>query len=161
MRALVGSAVLALLCSACVAAPPPAPPPVASAITGFQTKVAADDPNCRDYTGQAMIEGTSQPVVGRACQQPDGSWRVAEGTAANPNQYVAVYPPPTYPVYYPGYYYADYWPYDPWFWDAPFGFGGGFVFFDHHFHGGHGFHGGGGFHDGGGGSFHGGGGMHR
>jgi hypothetical protein len=139
MRTLVGSAALAILCSACVAAPPPAPPPpLASAVTDFQTKVAADDPNCREYTGQATISGAPQQVVGRACRQADGSWRVAEGTPENPSQYVAVYPAP---VYYPGYYYADYWPYDPWFWDASFGFGGGFVFFDHHFHH-RGFHGG-------------------
>ncbi|HEV2677757.1 MAG TPA: hypothetical protein VGV37_24715 [Aliidongia sp.] len=140
MRALVGSAILVLLCSACVAAPPP----VAATVTDFEAKVAADDPNCRDYTGQAMIDGAPQPVVGRACRQSDGSWRIAEGTATNPNQFVAVYPAPYYPAYSPGYGL-----YDPWLWDAPFGFGAGFVFFDRRFHH-HGFHGGGFAHHGGG-----------
>jgi len=144
MRALVCSAAFALLCSACVA-DPPAPPTLVGPVTDFQSKVAADDPNCREYTGQAMIDGKEQPVVGRACQQADGSWKIAEGTADNPGQYTAVFPaapyagyyPGYYPYYYPGYYYADLWPYDPWFWGPPFGFGASFVFFDHHHHGGH------------------------
>lgn len=153
MRALVGSSALALLCSACVAVPPPAPPPAMSEVTSFQSKVAADDPNCREYTGKATIAGAPQQVVGRACHQADGSWRVAEGTADNPNQYVSVYPASAYPGYYPGYYYADYGLYDPWLWDASFGFGTGFVFFDHRFHH-HGFHGGFGHHAMGGGFGH-------
>jgi surface antigen len=108
---------------------------------------------------------TQQPIVGRACQQTDGSWRVAEGTPEQPGQYVAVYPP-AYGYYYPGY--------DPWFWDPPIGLSlGAVVFLDraHHIHrfptfhrhfahGGFGHAGWGGFHPGLG---HGGwgGGMHR
>ena len=148
MRVLWSSTALALLCSACVTAPPPPvlAPVAVSPVSDFQTKVSATDPNCHDYTGQAMIDGVQQQIVGHACKQPDGSWKVAEGTAAQPNQFVAVYPAPIYadgyyPGYYPGYYYDD-----PWLWDASFGFGTSFVFFDRHFHRGgfghHGFHGG-------------------
>ena len=116
------------------------PPLLDANVTDFQSKVAADDPNCRDYTGQATIDGKEQKIVGRACLQSDGSWRVAEGSPENPSQYTAVYPAYA-PSYYPGYYYSDY--YDPWFWDPPFFFGGSFVFFDHRFHHhDHGFHGG-------------------
>jgi uncharacterized membrane protein YgcG len=164
MRVLFGSTVLAILCSGCVAAPPPppAPPFDIAAVTDFQSKPSAADPNCNDYTGQATIDGKQQQIVGHACKQPDGSWKVAEGTTDQPNQYVAVYPAP---VYYPGdYYYGSYYyggyPYDwPWLWDASFGFGSSFVFFGNHFHH-HGFHGG--FHGGGfhGGGFHGGGFAH-
>jgi hypothetical protein len=160
MRVLWSSTTLALLCSACVAAPPPppvmpvAPVALSPAVSGFQTKVSETDPNCNDYTGQAMIDGKEEQVVGHACKQADGSWKVAEGTASQPNQFTAVYPAPVYPD---GYYYPDYFYGDPWLWDASFGFGTSFVFFGNHFHH-HGFHRGG-FHHGG--SFHGGGGFHH
>jgi hypothetical protein len=65
---------------------------------------------------------------------------VAEGTASQPNQFTAVYPAPVYATAPYPYFYGD-----PWLWDAPFGFGASFVFFDRHFHH-HGFHGGGSFH---------------
>lgn len=163
MRILFSSAALAILCSGCVETPPPPPPlpPVAASdVTNFQTKVSETDPKCHDYTGQATIDGKQEQVIGHACLQPDGSWKVAEGTAEQPNQYVAVYPAPIYYAdgqYYPGYAYD--W---PWLWDASFGFGTSFVFFDHHFHH-HGFHHGGFHHEGfghggvghmGGGGFH-------
>ncbi len=32
---------------------------------------------CRDYTVDATVGGAPQKVVGTACRQPDGSWRVA------------------------------------------------------------------------------------
>jgi hypothetical protein len=151
MRVLWSSTVLALLCSACVAAPPPPVPIALSPVSDFQTKVSETDPNCRDYTGQAMIDGKEEQVVGHACKQEDGSWKVAEGTASEPAQFTAVYPAPIYAGgYYPDYFYGD-----PWFWDTSFGFGSSFVFFNRHFHH-HGFHHGG-FHHGGfghGGGFH-------
>jgi hypothetical protein len=198
MRVLFGSTILALLCSGCAVAPPPppypvAPPgslaaastpgqdpgqdttgqvtaePLAPPVSNFQTQVNGTDPNCHDYTGQAMIEGKEQQVVGHACKQSDGSWKIAEGTATQPNEYTAVYPAPVY--YYSGGYNPYYYDYDygwPFLWDTSFGFGSSFVFFDHHFHGFRrgGFHRGGfrgGFHGGGfhGGGFHGGGGFHH
>jgi hypothetical protein len=33
--------------------------------------------NCRDYSTVVVIDGTPQTTYGRACQQPDGSWRLA------------------------------------------------------------------------------------
>ncbi|MFM0740528.1 hypothetical protein PQQ51_25080 [Paraburkholderia xenovorans] len=117
-----------------------------------------DSPTCRLVAGQAEIDGVMQPVTGRACLQPDGSWQIVEGDEGAQ----ALAPAP---VYY----------YDPWFWGPPVAFVGGvsFVFVDrfHHFHrmdhvrysrgsygmgiGGHG-----GWH-GAGAMPHGGGGMHR
>ncbi len=55
--------------------PPPtpvyAPPPVAQpapppAQTGY----------CREYHGDATIDGKSQPFFGTACLQPDGKWHI-------------------------------------------------------------------------------------
>lgn len=31
---------------------------------------------CREYTTQAIIGGRTEQVYGKACRQPDGSWRV-------------------------------------------------------------------------------------
>ena len=156
MRVLWSSTALALFCSGCVTAPPPpvVAPVAVSPVSNFQTKVSETDPNCHDYTGQAMIDGKQEQIVGHACKQEDGSWKVAEGTASQPNQFTAVYPAPVYADgFYPGYFYGD-----PWFWDAPFGFGTSFVFFNRHFHR-HGFHHGGSFNHAGG--FHSGGFHHR
>jgi surface antigen len=33
---------------------------------------------CRDYTIDATIGGAKEKVVGTACRQPDGSWRVVQ-----------------------------------------------------------------------------------
>ena len=32
--------------------------------------------NCRDVPATATIDGRPQTLYGRACQQPDGSWRL-------------------------------------------------------------------------------------
>lgn len=115
---LVAGAVLA--CSGCVAAAPPEP-----MISSVTVTPARDDPACRDYTALATIGGTQQRVVGRACQQSDGSWRVREGTPQQPGQYMAVYPAPPYSYY------------DPWSWGPPIGLSLGSVIVldrDRHFH---------------------------
>jgi hypothetical protein len=44
-----------------------APPPAYSAAA----------PYCREVPATAVIDGQPQTVYGRACQQPDGSWRAA------------------------------------------------------------------------------------
>jgi hypothetical protein len=134
MRALLCSTALAFACAAC-ATETPSPTLLPSApVTNFQSNVAADDPNCREYTGEATIAGVQQQILGRACRQSDGSWRVAEGTPVDPAQYIGIYPaaPAAYYPYYP--YYPYYGWYDPWFWGPPFGFGASFVFFDGHGH---------------------------
>jgi hypothetical protein len=122
MRLLALLAGLALVGSGCVAVPPPVP-----VVTQATMAVSPGNPACRDYTAQAVIDGSTQTLIGHACQQADGSWRVIEGTPEQPQQFVAVYPAAFYPVY----------PYDPWFWGPPIGLSvGAFVFVDrgHHFH---------------------------
>jgi hypothetical protein len=109
-------------------------------VTQATMAVSPDNPACRDYTVQAVVDGKPQSVTGQACQQADGSWRVTESVAGQPQQLVQVYPPP-YPVYV----------YDPWFWGPPIGFSIGAIVFVDHGHG-HRFHT---FHHGRGFAFHG------
>lgn len=52
-----------------------APEPILSQITSSQTAGSA---NCRDYSTLATVNGRQVPITGRACQQGDGSWRIAE-----------------------------------------------------------------------------------
>ena len=109
-----------------VAQGPPIPgEPVLSQVSATPM---AGNPDCRDYTALATIDGKQQKIVGKACRQSDGSWAIAEGPPTNPDQYTTVYWPPTDP------YYADY---EPWLWDAPIGISIGAPFFfdvHHHFH---------------------------
>lgn len=55
-----------------VTAAPPAPPPPAAP--------APSQPGayCREFRGDAIINGTNQPYYGTACLQPDGSWRIVQ-----------------------------------------------------------------------------------
>jgi surface antigen len=157
MRQLAYVVGLALACCSCAG-----PGPQRAVISQVTTSIPPDHPDCRDYTAQAMVDGKAQPIRGRACRQPDGSWRIVEGTAEQPSQFVAVYPPPPYME---GPYYDD------WFWGPPIGLGfGSLVFVDrfHRFHdfgrfhrfAGDRFHGGRGMAFGGMGHFHGGGFAH-
>lgn len=103
-----------------------------------------DMSTCRDVSTQIEIDGAMQPVLGRACLQPDGNWMLVgayDGSASYPYVYG----------------------YGPWYWGGPILIGGSFVFVDrfHHFHHrnggfrpgmgrrpagmGHGWHGGGGW----------------
>jgi hypothetical protein len=91
--------------------------PVLSQITSNQAVGAA---NCRDYSTLATINGRQVPIVGRACKQSDGSWRLAESAPGNPTQYVATYLPS--PAAYEGYG-------DPILWAFPIGFSIGLPFF--------------------------------
>ncbi len=72
------------------------------------TTAPIDTSDCRAITGQADIDGTMQQVVGRACLQSDGTWRLVQ----NPDGSVPWYPLAAYP--YP----------DPWYWGGA-GVGGG------------------------------------
>ena len=76
MRPIILAISLVLPCVGCVAAPPPEP--VISEVT---TKASPDNQACHGYTAQAVIDGKLQPIVGRACQQPDGTWIIVEGPA--------------------------------------------------------------------------------
>ena len=130
MRLTTAMAGIFLGCTACAVA---GPPPV---VTQATMTVSPGNPACRDYTVQANIDGKPQTVVGQACQQADGTWRVTEGLAGQPQQLVEAYPVP-YPAY----------GYDPWLWGPPIGFSiGAFVFVEHgHGHRFHDFHRPGGF----------------
>ena len=63
-----------------VYAPPPespAPAPLAAAPPAAPDYTAANGQTCRDYQTTATIDGAQQQVHGTMCQQPDGSWHVA------------------------------------------------------------------------------------
>lgn len=45
----------------------------------YQTKTSAGKPQyCREFLSEAMINGEKQKIYGKACRQPDGSWKVAQ-----------------------------------------------------------------------------------
>jgi hypothetical protein len=79
-----------------------------------------------------VIDGRTVQAKGRACLQPNGSWRVTQKTPGLPTQVYVVpppaMPPPGYPDPYAGQYAYPYpYPppvYDPWFYGPPFWFGG-------------------------------------
>jgi hypothetical protein len=56
--------------------PPPVyyvpPPVVTSGSTSSQQQV------CHEYQSTATIDGKLQPVTGKACLQPDGTWRISQ-----------------------------------------------------------------------------------
>ena len=118
MRNLLFATGLGLCCAACTLPPEPA-------ISSVTTTVPPDAPNCQDYTAQVTVDGSTQPIAGRACKQDDGTWQIVESVpGASPT--VALYTPP--PVAYQAFY-------DPWLWGPPLGFStGGFLFLDKHHH---------------------------
>ena len=42
-----------------------------------RTVQASDGRYCREYTATAVINGRTEKTYGKACRQPDGSWRLA------------------------------------------------------------------------------------
>jgi hypothetical protein len=124
MRLGMLAALLAIGCSGCATIPPPTQ-------VSQATTVAPSWLECRDYSSPGTIGGSQQTLIGRACRQPDGSWRIDDGaaSASQPGQVIAVPAPPAYFPYYPAYPY-----YAPWFWGPSFGLGASFVFGGHHHH---------------------------
>jgi len=123
MRRIIVAAGIALGCAGCAL-----PQPVEPEISQVSTSVAPDDPNCIVYSTQAAVGQTERAIIGRACRQTDGSWKVTEGSPGQPTQSTLVYWPP--PDAYVGIY-------DPWLWGPPIGFSVGAVVFvdrDHHVH---------------------------
>lgn len=60
---------------------PPAyyvPPPVYYAPPPFVYTPPPPPQTCHEYRTTATIGGTPRPVVGTACLQPDGTWRVTQ-----------------------------------------------------------------------------------
>jgi hypothetical protein len=51
-----------------IAALPPGPPPATVAPAPQQT--------CREYQGDAIIDGSNEPFYGTACLEPDGQWHI-------------------------------------------------------------------------------------
>ncbi len=45
-------------------------------VTPIRTYQEPDGAYCREYTTEAVIAGKSQTIYGRACRQPDGSWKL-------------------------------------------------------------------------------------
>ena len=102
----------------------------------FTSTPVAGLPQCNQYSVTATVDGKPQPLNGEACQQPDGSWHIAEQPAGSTVVYQTVYwPPPGDAAYGDACFYG---PYDyPCLYGFPFGFSIGFpVFIDihHHFH---------------------------
>jgi hypothetical protein len=50
------------------------PPPVYTS----QSTPAPQQQACHEYQTSAIIDGRSQPAYGRACLQPDGTWRIVQ-----------------------------------------------------------------------------------
>ena len=47
-------------------------------VTPVSTYRTASGSYCRDYVTEAQVAGGSQQVRGKACRQPDGTWRIVE-----------------------------------------------------------------------------------
>ena len=95
---------------------------------------AAAEDGCREYTQTVRIAGEERQIFGRACPQPDGSWRIAPPPAAVPQQRAPVTVTRVVPAYpYP--YYAPY----PYYYPRPY-FGSAFFFSHRHHHHRHGHH---------------------
>jgi hypothetical protein len=77
---------------------------VCSSLTQSHPSVAALQANCREFTRTVTIDGRNQQLVGQACQQPDGSWRIVQESSPAMEDL----PPTVYAYPYP-YYWADGW----------------------------------------------------
>ncbi|HLI12531.1 MAG TPA: hypothetical protein VKY65_13120 [Alphaproteobacteria bacterium] len=125
--------------------------PAGSASPGNVVVLRGTAGDCREFTMPIIIEGKTAQGYGRACLQPDGSWRVTQSVPGHmpgesyvvpPAPLSAAPPPPPPPEMAPSYaygypypYYAapypDYVGYPPWWWASG---GGAFLFFGGGFH---------------------------
>ncbi len=87
-----------LACGACQ----PLPDASLAANSAGQVSAAqtASQPDCREFTTPVTAAGQPAQASGRACRQPDGSWRVVQNTPGLPTQEYVVprpdqAPPPT------------------------------------------------------------------
>jgi hypothetical protein len=64
------------------AAPPPPPPPPPAPP---QAARPAGEPECREYQTTIMIGGKPEKAYGKACRQPDGTWK-EQGVHTGPPQ---------------------------------------------------------------------------
>lgn len=115
-----------LLLASC--ATEPAAPAFSTLTSGEASTVSIAPPmeeeNCRDFEAPIIVGEMEQMARGRACRQPDGTWRIVPGDSGEAQSSIVerqtfVYR--TWPAY-PG----------PW-WGPPFGFGG-FIGLHEHRH---------------------------
>ncbi len=118
MRNLVFAVLGCMICSTCPAATPEPGTSGVAVIYG-----AGSQADCRDYAATALIDGRQQPVVGRICQQPDGSWHITDATPRPPTPDEILEPRSIDSPYAPPLWSS----YDPWLWGPPIGFGLGAV----------------------------------
>ena len=85
---------------------------------------AAPQEMCREYTSKGIIDGKPEEMVGTACQQADGRWKLVDGEATPPESGQLTPPPPTvvYPHVYP-YPYPYLYPYPYYYYPYPTFFG--------------------------------------
>ena len=85
MRKTIPLLASALLLAACVTryeqpryvvAPPPPPPPSAMPQPAPPAFVGARE--CREFQQTIVVNGQEQPGYGKACRQPDGTWKIVE-----------------------------------------------------------------------------------
>ena len=118
----------ALLLAACSQVDEP-PPVLASTLSSSATASVApvaETQNCREFTAPIRVGNVEREGHGRACQQPDGTWRIA-APATDAPQHTTTYTTSYYPSPHYGYpYYYGYPHYQP-----GFGFGLGFASFRH------------------------------
>ena len=136
MKPLLPVLASAFLLFACAQVPEP-PPVFASTLSASATgsvDPVVETQNCREFGAPIRVGNVEQQGYGRACQQPDGTWRIAAPAAdaqpSNP-QHTTTYTTSYYP--YPSYGYPHYgYPYYgyPHF-QPSFGFGLGFASFRH------------------------------
>jgi hypothetical protein len=107
-----------------------------TAMSQFTSSPITRLPQCNQYSVTATVDGKKKPLNGEACQQPDGSWHIAEQPVGGKGVYQTVYWPPPADVTYDDVCFDGFYDY-PCLYDFPFGFSIGFpVFIDvqHHFH---------------------------
>ena len=56
----------------------PAPPPVTDTVQVTTVYDPATGSYCREYQREVIINGRPVAAYGRACQQPDGSWKIVD-----------------------------------------------------------------------------------
>jgi hypothetical protein len=87
MRWISAMAVV-LACAACQTAPGPQ----------IAQMPEETGPVCHDFTAPVKTAGRAEQATGQACEQPDGSWQVAQNTPGLPPQTYFLPPPGQQPV---------------------------------------------------------------
>ena len=89
MRKIAPLLASALLLSACVTRyeqpryvvappPPPPPPPMQAMPPAPPAPVLVGARECREFQQTIVVNGEQQQGYGKACRQPDGTWKIVE-----------------------------------------------------------------------------------